>query len=37
MVIEGFDKDKVEAYLEEKGVLDTSEFGLRFCYVCFDL
>ena len=26
--IEGFDKDKVEAYLEEKGVLDTSEFGV---------
>ena len=26
--IEGFDKDKVEAYLESKGVLDTSEFGV---------
>lgn len=26
--IEGFDKAKVEAYLEEKGVLDTSEFGV---------
>ena len=26
--IEGFDKDKVEAYLEAKGVLDTSEFGV---------
>ena len=26
--IEGFDKDKLEAYLEEKGVLDTSEFGV---------
>ena len=25
--IEGFDKDKVEAYLEEKAFLDTSEFG----------
>ena len=30
--IEGFDKDKVEAYLEEKGVLDTSEFGV--CVMC---
>ena len=26
--IEGYDKAKVEAYLEEKGVLDTSEFGV---------
>lgn len=26
--IEGFDKAKVETYLEEKGVLDTSEFGV---------
>ena len=26
--IEGYDKAKVEAYLEEKGVLDTSEFGI---------
>ena len=26
--IEGYDKTKVEAYLEEKGVLDTSEFGV---------
>ena len=26
--IEGFDKAKVEAYLEEKGVLDISEFGV---------
>ena len=26
--IEGFDKDKVEAYLESKGVLNTSEFGV---------
>ena len=26
--IEGFDQDKVEAYLESKGVLDTSEFGV---------
>ena len=30
--IEGFDKDKVEAYLEAKGVLDTSEFGV--CVMC---
>lgn len=26
--IEGYDKAKVEDYLEEKGVLDTSEFGV---------
>ena len=26
--IEGYDKAEVEAYLEEKGVLDTSEFGV---------
>ncbi len=26
-----FDKDKVETYLEEKGVLDTSEFGVSLC------
>ena len=26
--IEGYNKAKVEAYLEEKGVLDTSEFGV---------
>lgn len=26
--IEGYNKEKVEAYLEEKGVLNTSEFGV---------
>ena len=26
--IEGFDRAKVEAYLEEKGYLDTEEFGV---------